>query len=105
MYKRCESLSVLPDLSKWNTKNISNMNKMFYRCKSLLSLSFLSKWENPEAFKAHELLYLNPSQKNNINDSISQIILNNSKSDMINEQTFESNFDLINGLSKENNNF
>ena len=35
MFYECESLISLPDISKWNTKNVSNMVGMFYECKSL----------------------------------------------------------------------
>ena len=34
----------MPDISKWNTNNIINMDFMFARCKSLLSLPDISKW-------------------------------------------------------------
>ena len=40
----CSSLSVLPDISKWNTSNISDMSYMFYNCSSLLSLPDLLEW-------------------------------------------------------------
>ena len=41
----CESLSSLPDISKWDTQNVTNMKSMFDGCKSLLSLPDISKWE------------------------------------------------------------
>ena len=47
MFKGCSSLLSLPDISKWNTNNITDMNSMFKRCSSLSSLSSLpdiSKW-------------------------------------------------------------
>ena len=40
----CKSLTTLPDISKWNTNNITNMNDLFYNCKSLSSLPDISKW-------------------------------------------------------------
>ena len=33
MFGRCESLSSLPDISKWDTKNVTDMSNMFYNCK------------------------------------------------------------------------
>ena len=44
MFYCCSSLSSLPDISKWNTNNVTNMNNMFYGCSSLTSLPDISKW-------------------------------------------------------------
>ena len=44
MFNDCESLSYLPDISKWNTSQVTNMSYMFYNCKSLSSLPDISKW-------------------------------------------------------------
>ena len=44
MFNRCRSLLSLPDISKWNTNNVTNMSWMFYECKSLSSLPDISKW-------------------------------------------------------------
>ena len=44
MFGFCSSLLSLPDFSKWNPNNITNMFGMFYFCSSLLSLSDISKW-------------------------------------------------------------
>ena len=38
------SLQSLPDISKWDTKNVTNMNHMFQGCSSLSSLPDISKW-------------------------------------------------------------
>ena len=35
MFNYCESLISLPDISKWNTKNVTNMSWIFHGCKSL----------------------------------------------------------------------
>jgi len=32
----CSSLASLPDISKWNTNNLTNMNAMLQECSSLL---------------------------------------------------------------------
>ena len=40
----CKSLKSLPDLSKWNTSNVSYVDHMFYGCESLKSLPDISKW-------------------------------------------------------------
>ena len=44
MFNRCESLSSLPDISKWITNNVNNMSHMFSWCSSLSSLPDISKW-------------------------------------------------------------
>ena len=45
MFSNCESLSSLPDISKWDTKNVTNMSGMFYFCNKL------SKSDIPLKFK------------------------------------------------------
>ena len=44
MFYGCKSLISLPDISKWNTYNFTDMSYMFYGCKSLISLPDISKW-------------------------------------------------------------
>ena len=54
-YKKCcgyklyvsifRSLVSLPDISKWDTKNVTNMSYIFSYCSSLVSLPDISKWE------------------------------------------------------------
>ena len=39
IFYKCTSLSSLPDISKWDTKNVTNMNKMFSLCSSLVNLN------------------------------------------------------------------
>ena len=45
MFYNCKSLLSLPDISKWNLHNVSDMSYMFYNCKSLSSLPDISKWD------------------------------------------------------------
>ena len=44
MFRGCSSVSSLPDISKWNTNNIIDMNSLFFGCSSLSSLPDISKW-------------------------------------------------------------
>ena len=44
IFNGCSSLTSLPDISKWNTCNVESMNNMFCDCKSLKSVPDLSKW-------------------------------------------------------------
>ena len=43
MFRGCKSLNNLPDISKWDTKNVTNMSGMFDGCKSLKELPDISK--------------------------------------------------------------
>ena len=45
IFKECRSLQSLPDISKWDTKNVTKMNSMFSNCTSLKSLPDISKWD------------------------------------------------------------
>ena len=38
MFDGCSSLSNLPDISKWNTNNVTDMNSMFYGCSTSLKI-------------------------------------------------------------------
>ena len=38
MFASCLSLTTLPDISKWNTNNVTNMNSMFISCKESLNI-------------------------------------------------------------------
>ena len=44
MFNKCSLLISLPDISKWDTENITTMNALFYKCRSLFSLPDISKW-------------------------------------------------------------
>ena len=44
MLVKCSSLSSLPDISKWNTINVTYMSGMLFKCSSLSSLPDISKW-------------------------------------------------------------
>ena len=45
MFYDCSSLTNLPDISKWDTKNVTDMNGMFSDCSSLTNLPDISKWD------------------------------------------------------------
>ena len=45
MFYGCSSLISLPDISKWDTKNVIFMSSMFNGCSSLISLPDISKWD------------------------------------------------------------
>ena len=44
MFNNCKSY-FLPDISNWNVKNVTDMSYMFKNCSSLISLPDISKWE------------------------------------------------------------
>ena len=45
MFCNCRSLIALPDISKWNTKKVTNLQGIFEGCSSLFSLPNISRWE------------------------------------------------------------
>ena len=45
LFPRCNSLISLPDISKWNHKNLEELSSIFPDCPSLLYIPDLSKWE------------------------------------------------------------
>ena len=49
MFHSC-LLKQFPDISNWNTKNVTNMKGLFYCCNSLQSIPDISKW-NTEKVK------------------------------------------------------
>ena len=42
IFYNCSSLKYLPDISKWDTNNVINMNGLFYICSSLEKLPDIS---------------------------------------------------------------
>ena len=44
MFSGCISLKTLPDISNWDTSNVTNMSEMFSRCQGLIKLTDISKW-------------------------------------------------------------
>ena len=43
IFDTCSSLTLLPDISKWNTNNVTDMSNMFYKCSKLSSLQKILK--------------------------------------------------------------
>ena len=53
----CESLISLPDISKWNTSNVTNMSDMFCNCSSLNSLPDISIWNTKKLKEKTDMFY------------------------------------------------
>ena len=45
MFESCNSLKLIPDISKWDTRNVTDMSSMFENCNSLKSLPDISNWD------------------------------------------------------------
>ena len=45
IFSGCKSLSNLPNSLNWNTENVQNMSYIFYECESLTSLPDISNWK------------------------------------------------------------
>ena len=65
MFNNCKSLSELPEISKWNLKNVIDINYMFYNCKSLSKN--IPNWDL-NYFHAHNFFNGNISDENNSED-------------------------------------
>ena len=74
MFSGCSSLSSFPDISKWNTNNVTNMDYMFSGCSSLSSLPDISKWNT------NNVIDMNLTFDGCINIIISKIIISKFKS-------------------------
>ena len=57
IFYNCSSLSSLPDISKWNTENVTNMSKMFYNCISLPNLHNISRWDIKKGIKKENMFF------------------------------------------------
>ena len=57
MFFDCCSLKSLPDISKWDTKNVTDMSYMFYNCSSLKSLPDISIWDINKNLKSKSMFY------------------------------------------------
>ena len=57
MFYYCSSLKSLPDISKWDTKNVIDISYMFYECKSLKSLPDISKWDIKNVTYMNSMFY------------------------------------------------
>ena len=44
LFYGCNSLKSLPDISKWDTSNVTDMSGLFEECKSLKALPDISNW-------------------------------------------------------------
>ena len=44
LFYKCSSLTSLPDISKWNTENVTDIGCIFNGCSSLSKLPDISKW-------------------------------------------------------------
>ena len=57
MFSECKSLISLPDLSKWNTSNVTDMKAMFWECNSLISLPDISKWDTSNVTAMNHMFF------------------------------------------------
>ena len=57
LFYNCSSLISLPDISKWNTSKVKDMNGLFYNCSSLISLPDISQWKTNNVINMKEMFY------------------------------------------------
>ena len=51
----CQSLVSLPDISNWETNNVTDISYMFCHCSSLSSLPDISKWKTSNVINMRNL--------------------------------------------------
>ena len=51
------NLRSLPDISKWDTSNVTNMKNMFSYCKLLTALPDISNWNTSKVTSMKEMFY------------------------------------------------
>ena len=56
-------LESLPDISRWDTENINDMNSIFYKCSSLKLLPDISNWKT-NSLKDIKICFLNAHHYN-----------------------------------------
>ena len=56
-FKGCDKLISLPDISNWDTKNVTNMSGMFCMCNLLSSLPDISNWDTKNVTKMIGMFY------------------------------------------------
>ena len=42
IFDNCKSLTIIPNISKWNFQNVEDISWMFYNCESLISLTYIN---------------------------------------------------------------
>ena len=55
IFEGCELLESLPDISNWNTENITDLNRLFFKCCNLKSLPDISKWNINKVTKINDI--------------------------------------------------
>ena len=56
VFSYCSSLSSLPDISKWNTNNVTDISYMLSDCPSLSYLPDISKWNSNSVINMRYML-------------------------------------------------
>ena len=63
IFNRCSSLSIIPDISKWNISDTYSIESMFSECLSLPYIPVFSKFNTDEisyiSYSFHDLLNCN----------------------------------------------
>ena len=62
-FSNCSSLSTIPDISNWKTDNLKKIFNIFYGCESLISLPNISKWNISKIKNKQDILSLSLFQK------------------------------------------
>ena len=54
MFYNCGSLLRLPDISRWNVRNVHDIKNIFSGCSSLIQLPNISNWKLGYLYELHD---------------------------------------------------
>jgi surface protein len=57
LFKGCSLLKSLPDISNWNMSEVTDMSEMFSDCSSVVELPDMRKWNTPKLKKMQKMFY------------------------------------------------
>ena len=55
LFSHCDLLKYIPDLSRWNTENVEDMGYLFEECWELIQLSEISNWKTSKVKKISDI--------------------------------------------------
>ena len=74
MFYNCSSLGIMPDISKWKIANLLKITNMLSGCSSLKNFPDISKWSNQIMINKERI---NTSVNNKEKEDINEIMSNN----------------------------
>ena len=83
MFEHCCSISLMPNIGKWNTSSVINMNSMFKKCESLCKFPDISKWNTTNVADMRDMF--NNCISLSLEEEIFKMDIDNLSADFFNE--------------------